>query len=588
LIAETGAPRDEVCAVLDRFRADECSFLVPSLSSSPTAELPDETIIDVGHEALLRRWTRVCGDPDATGERGDKREIGWLRQELRDGERYRFLHSCVDPQSLNESRLSNDQARRYWDWWDKWRPNAAWAARYGGQYDEVERLVRDSYAASGRSRQLRNATYAVIGVAMILLAAGGTALYRAEETFREVAKSTKDLSSAVLDSFNAGQTSLDSAIKYRDIAKKLYDRFDDLPNTGQVAQLKTSWLLTSSDLNIAIDDKPAAKLDAAEAAKNARAYLDKNSDDRGWLRLLYGALFRLGDLDLDESAIRDGTGAIVGRNQEPITKAFAEYQESQNIAGRVLDYDVTHPTEINPVSVDYLALQRFELAFAINKTGEALQVRKDYQGAIAKFTEALEYATMIEGGSKMEWKLQAAATQIKIGRVLRDAGDIDGALQSYSDAITRQELLFRAYPGDKILRANLGSAYEDRATLYRAKNNLDLALGEYAKSLQLFGGISEEDPRDAKMLDNLARIRAKSGALEEAKASLQNQPPDKAVAHYRQEVAIREKLAERRAGDSAAQDRLGESRARLKRVEALATPRSEAVTEKSTEANGDR
>lgn len=571
LIAETGAPRDDVCAVLDQFRADECSFLVPPLSSSPTADLPDETIIDVGHEALLRRWPRVSGDPEATGERGDKRDIGWLRQELRDGERYRFLHSCVDPQSLNESRLSDDQARRYWDWWDTWHPNAAWSARYGGRYEEVERLVRASYAASGRSRNLRNATYAGVGVTLIVLAVGSTALYRASETFKDVARSTRSLSSAVLDSFNAGQTSLDSATKYRDIVKDLYDRFDDLPNTAQVSQLKTSWLLTSSDLNVALDDKAAARRDAAKAEETTRPYLDKNPDDKGWLRLRYGALFRLGDLDLEDSAVYDGSGNVVSRNQPPIAAALANYEESERIAARLLDYDVANPTSINEVSVDHLAQQRFELAFALNKTGEALQVKRDFAGATSKFKQALEYATMIQGASRMEWKLQAAATQIKIGRVLRDSGDVDGALQSYSDAVNRQELLFRASSDDKILRSNLASSYEDRAALYGAKKNPDLALQEFAKAVQILTALNEEDPRNMKILDSLARIYAKAGAIEQDKVALQGLSPDLAIAQYRKEVSVREKLAQRRAGDQAYQDRLLRSQDRLRRVEALST-----------------
>jgi len=584
LIAETGATREDVCAVLDQFRADECSFLVPPLSSSPTAGLPDETIIDVGHEALLRRWTRVSGDPDATGERGDKREIGWLRQEQRDGERYRFLHSCVDSRSLNESRLSDDQARRYWGWWDKWKPNAAWAARYGGGYNEVERLVRDSYAASGRSRKIKNATYAVVGVALILLAVGGTALYRASETFNHVARSTRSLSSAVLESFNSGQTSLDSAMKYRDIVKELYDRFDDLPNTAQVAQLKTSWLLTSSDLNLALDDKATARRDAARAEEIARSYLNSSADDKAWLRLRYGALFRLGDLDLEDSAVYDGAGNVVARREGPIAAALANYKESERIAARLLDFDVANPTSINEVSVDHLALQRFELAFAINKTGEALQVKKDFAGATSKFTQAFEYATMIQGASRMEWKLQAAATQVKIGRVLKDSVDIDGALLRYSDAVDRQELLFRAYPSDKILRANLAASYEDRGVLYGTKKDHDAARRELDKAVQILIALNEEDPRNVRILDSLGRVYGRAGAVEQDRAASQGLSMDPAIAQFRREVAARERLAQRRAGDKAYQDRLLQSQDRLKRVEAQATGSFKEATEKSTEA----
>lgn len=593
LVAETGASRDDVCVVLDKFRADECSFLVPPLSSSPSSGLGDQTVVDVGHEALLRRWDRVCGDPEATGERGDKRELGWLRQELQDGERYRFLHSCADPKSLNESRLSGDQARRYWDWWQTWRPNEAWAARYGGGYDDVKRLVEQSHSASGRARQLLYAGYAVVGLAAVLLIAGGAVFYRqqqtARQTFADVTKSAQRLSSAVLDSFNAGQTSLASATTFRDIAKELYDRFDDdLRESDEVARLKTSWLITSSDLNIALDDKRTARQNAADAEQTARAYLAKQPGDRSWLRLLYGSLFRIGDLDLEESAIRDGMGAIIGRNEEPIARALGKYGESQRIAEQLLDHDVAHPTDTVMVSEDQLAKQRFELAFAINKMGEALQVKKDYPGAVAKFNEALTYATMIEGATRPEWKLQSATTQIKIGRVQRDAGDIDAALQSYSGAIAREERLYKIDPSDKILRSNLASAHEDLATLYKLKNSYDLAAHEYDNAARIFAALSDDDPRDIKMLDNLARVYTKEGTiLEEYAASqqqpldrgLQAQPLDRAIEQYRNEVATRAKLVQRRPGDPVQQDRLRQSQERLQRVQALAAGSGKVATE---------
>jgi hypothetical protein len=59
---------------------------------------------------------------------------------------------------------------------------------------------------------------------------------------------------------------------------------------------------------------------------------------------------------------------------------------------------------------------------------------------------------------------------------------------------------------------------------------------------------------------------------------------DPAIAQYRKEVGARERLAQRRAGDKAYQDRLLQSQDRLKRVEAQATGSFKEATEKSTEA----
>ena len=59
LLAETGVSESDLRAVLDRFRAPNCSFLLPSLSATPTLVADDR--IDIGHEALLRRWKTIAG-----------------------------------------------------------------------------------------------------------------------------------------------------------------------------------------------------------------------------------------------------------------------------------------------------------------------------------------------------------------------------------------------------------------------------------------------------------------------------------------------------------------------------------------------
>ncbi len=80
LVGETGLPEPDVRAVVDRFREDDCSFITPSRSEKP--ELHEGDRIDVGHEALLRRWERISGTPTA---------IGWLDEEENDGRWLRGL-----------------------------------------------------------------------------------------------------------------------------------------------------------------------------------------------------------------------------------------------------------------------------------------------------------------------------------------------------------------------------------------------------------------------------------------------------------------------------------------------------------------
>jgi TPR repeat protein len=136
LRAEAGISDAELRLVVDRFRADDCSFLVPSVSAEPT--LADETRIDVGHEALLRRWEKISGESrQDIGEEGQRR--GWLWAEEEDGALYRAW-LMLGP----GARLPDLQRR--WEVWCTRPRTAAWAERYGGRLPEIEQLFRDNLA----------------------------------------------------------------------------------------------------------------------------------------------------------------------------------------------------------------------------------------------------------------------------------------------------------------------------------------------------------------------------------------------------------------------------------------------------------
>ncbi len=135
LLAETGVPAEDLRTVVDRIRDDDCSFLTPPKSEAP--DLTDETRIDVGHEALLRRWERVSGDP-----RTGAPEIGWIRAEVADGRIYRGLLAMAD----SKAKIGPDKFEERWRWWKERPRTAEWAKRYGGNREEVERVFSESLA----------------------------------------------------------------------------------------------------------------------------------------------------------------------------------------------------------------------------------------------------------------------------------------------------------------------------------------------------------------------------------------------------------------------------------------------------------
>ncbi len=139
LAAVTRSDLSALRTVIDAFRADGVSFLTPP----PARPLQPHTLIDVGHEALLRAW-RVLANP----------ADGWLAREFRNGLVWRAL--LVQTDSF-EQDASNVLAPTTTDERLAWmaRRNPAWAERYGGGWPRVSQLLAASAAARDQDRQSR-------------------------------------------------------------------------------------------------------------------------------------------------------------------------------------------------------------------------------------------------------------------------------------------------------------------------------------------------------------------------------------------------------------------------------------------------
>jgi hypothetical protein len=138
LVAMTG---DEglVRIVTDRLSTRDCSFLVCYVDA-----LFGQEIVDVSHEALIRRWRRIS---DKTPDNESSYGRGWMYQEQRDAEiwrslRFRAQEIQEDPAAL----LSEETTRRYNDWFERIPASSrrAWAERYEGGYDAVAELLKKS------------------------------------------------------------------------------------------------------------------------------------------------------------------------------------------------------------------------------------------------------------------------------------------------------------------------------------------------------------------------------------------------------------------------------------------------------------
>jgi hypothetical protein len=180
LVAEAGVPEDDVRAVVDRFRRDDCSFLVPPFVEG--RRLAGKDVVDIGHEALIRRWTRM------NREEGGQR-AGWLWDETADGRAYRGLLVIVDgAKPGGRATLPFGQLASRWRWWQERPRTSDWAERYDGRLRQVEALFSHS--------RFRSRLVWVAAVAVALLLAGSTVA--TAWSWRETARHAADRSATLI------------------------------------------------------------------------------------------------------------------------------------------------------------------------------------------------------------------------------------------------------------------------------------------------------------------------------------------------------------------------------------------------------
>lgn len=143
LCAVCEATQDEVSAIIDVFRREGRSFLMPPAG----ARLTGETVIDISHESLIRNWARLQQ---------------WVDEEAQSSRTYRRLaEAAVLHREGSEGLLQDPGLQIALDWLAKSKPNEAWARRYHSEFDEATKYLAESRlareAAQHEREQQRNA-----------------------------------------------------------------------------------------------------------------------------------------------------------------------------------------------------------------------------------------------------------------------------------------------------------------------------------------------------------------------------------------------------------------------------------------------
>jgi WD40 repeat protein len=111
---------DQVVAVAECFRRRGRTFLTPF--EDPLIE---DTVIDVTHECLLRKWDRLAGE--------------WALEEEESRRIYLTLATRNPDDYLRGAVLSRAQ-----EWWTRRQPNRDWAMRYHSGFEQTQALLEGS------------------------------------------------------------------------------------------------------------------------------------------------------------------------------------------------------------------------------------------------------------------------------------------------------------------------------------------------------------------------------------------------------------------------------------------------------------
>ena len=534
LMAETGVSESDLRAGLDRFRAPNCSFLLPSLSASPTLG-PDERI-DIGHEALLRRWKKIAGKPDSVDPKTGRPPPGWLSEEQIDGQRYHTLVSLLDGAAGGE-RATLDDPERTKDWWTHLPRTAAWADRYGGKFEQVRKLIDDAIAAKRRSRLNRRLT-AALGVVAVLGAAGWMwiAHERAQEKLDTSAmKSAKSLLENVLKAYNDKSLDLAGARSLATISGQFLDSVRQSSKTSAADLLWGQSLNDEADLYAILGNNTQSLAAAQRAKAVGQSLMESNSSAKDGMQLLFDASIRVGN-------------ALVALGGAHKQDALKEYNAAVGIAEKIVSLSGDEAGDDDVID----ARMKIGDVYKDNVLKQYSDARSQYQSGLATCLAAL--AKHPQSFNLLRDKGKAFYRIAELLRTEKTAGTSDEARAFYRDAsevqnglVSRnaQEAVATQSEPDSSLKSNLAATYTHWGLLEQEAGNLELALDKLRQGVALDEELTRNEPGNAQWQEFLTpNYLYLAQTLEGLKR------PDEALTYYRKLNDARRTLAYRAPGRS--------------------------------------
>jgi hypothetical protein len=116
------AAPSEVVNVVELFRSRDCCLLMPPIG----VPLEKDTILDISHECLIRKWRRLQS---------------WLQEEAEEAAIYEHLLMAARQWQREGQLWPYAELDRALAWRKSAQPNETWAQRYGGDFALVDQFL---------------------------------------------------------------------------------------------------------------------------------------------------------------------------------------------------------------------------------------------------------------------------------------------------------------------------------------------------------------------------------------------------------------------------------------------------------------
>lgn len=197
---------------------------------------------------------------------------------------------------------------------------------------------------------------------------------------------------------------------------------------------------------------------------------------------------------------------------------------------------LTNLTATDPTKTDW---QR-ELSITHGKLSDVLREQGDLQGALTAIRDYHDgmQRLVAADSSNVSWRRDLEISRGMLGDMLRAQGDSNGALAAFCETLTAGQKLAAADPSDPVLQHNLGVTHIKLAEALRAKGDLAQASLAYREALKIYHRLALVHPSNVRWQHGLSVCHINLGDVLLA----QGDSPS-ALAAYRESLNIFQQLA---------------------------------------------